>query len=447
MNHSEPTPPNQSAPTTAGEQRPLLSNAFYAVVGNGCYHVCQLGIVVLLAKFATPVIQGQYFLALAIVVPIILFCGLELRGALVADAVGQFPVGAYLSLRRRMLVPATILLSSVLVGFALTGTATGALLLLGGVFAMRLLWSWSEVGWGTFQRRERLDLLAATMILRGGVTLLPFTVLLPLATHGVLANLSPQTATGFAAVLAAVGVAVVWALFDRPRVYDATRWDLGHRRGQLSALLWQTLPLGIVALVINLCDSVPRLVLEGQPDGTQQLGYFGALAHITLAGNLFITQVATAAANRLARSYQTDLPAFWRLGGRLIILALAIGAAFTTLAFLCGHWILRVLYTPDYAAYTIEFQIVVIAQSITLLTNVLGIAATHMRLFRIQVPAQMLTLAATTIAAVILIPRDPIRGAAWTLLARAGVQLVGYVGCVTWGLATRDPRGTDDDGD
>jgi O-antigen/teichoic acid export membrane protein len=151
-----------------------------------------------------------------------------------------------------------------------------------------------------------------------------------------------------------------------------------------------------------------------------------------------VLQAATAAANRIALFYQTDRGALLRLGGRLVGVALAIGGIVLVIALTCGRWLLTVLYTADYAAHVASFQIIVAANVLALLTNVFGVTVTQMRLFWLQVPAQTITLVATTIAAVLLIPGpDPVRGAALTVLVRAIVQFILYAGCVAAGLARR----------
>jgi O-antigen/teichoic acid export membrane protein len=423
-------------------RRSLLLNTFYAIGGTGFYSACQLGVLVLLAKFATPEIAGQYFFALAIATPVVLFCGLELRGAFVADVGNQFSFGTYRRLCELMMVPAAV----VLLGFMLWEVARGSpasyLLILGGVFAAKIIWAIAEVGWGTYQRRERLNLLAGTVGLRALTLILPFAVLLPLFSwlcHGErLAPTRLADGTALAIVLHALGVLAVLLFFDGPRVANPQLWNLGVKRGDLGALFVQTFPLGVVALIINLCDTLPRIVIEAQPGGKAQLGYFGSLAYITLAGNLVIIQAAAAAANRFSQYYNTDVRAFLRLAGLLSAAAVGVGAVVLTVAWFFGGPILRVLYTPDFARYEGEFRIIVIAHCLALLTNVFGTATTQMRLFWVQVPVQIITLASTAVAAILLISGENlVRGAAYTILVRAAVQLVFYTACVGLGLALR----------
>lgn len=380
---------------------------------------------------------------MAIATPLVLLLGLELRGALVADAGGQFTPGTYLALRRWTMLGAAVVLALIVAWHATrAGARLSFLLILAGVFAGKVLWTVAEVGWGLYQRRERLDLLARSLGLRGLALVVPFAVLLPLYNHlshtGQVAPSRLAEGTALAVFAYALGLAAVWHWYDRPRVADPRQVDLATSTPAIRALAAQTLPLGLVALTINLCDTLPRLVIESQADGKTQLGYYGALAYVTLVGNLVVVQAATAASNRLSRHYQTDMRAFLRLGACLVATALAVGVFVVLLVTFCGHWLLRTLYTAEYAQFTDEFRIIVLAHALGLLTSVCGAATTQMRLFWVQVPAQVVTLAATAVAAILLIPGEqPVRGAALTALVRAVVQFVLYGGCVGAGIALR----------
>jgi O-antigen/teichoic acid export membrane protein len=432
---ADPTDIPSVAPAPAAS-RSLFVNTLYAVGGTGFFHVCHLGVVVVLTKFSTPELTGQYFFALALVTPVVLLLGLELRAALVSDAGNQFTVGAYLKLRKRMLWLAAGVLAVLAAWRAVADPRLDMLLILVGVFAARVAWSLAEVGWGTYQRRERLDLMAGSYVLRGLAALWPFLLLLLPAARG---HAGPVTAA--AVLLYALGVGLVYVLFDRRRIRDRALWDLSHTGSALRALAWQTLPLGLVACIVNLCDSFPRWIFESPrvADGVAQLGYFGPLAYVTMVGNLIVIQSTTAAANRLALYYQRDRRAFLRLGGRLTGLALGIGVATLVLALFFSRPFLEFLYTARYARFETEFQLIVLANCLALLTNVFGAAATQMRIFWVQVPIQIITLIATVIAALWLIPgAQPVLGAAQTALVRAVTQLVLYAGCAVFGVVARE---------
>ncbi len=416
----------------------LLSNTLYAVGGMAFFHLCQLGIVVTLNKLTTAEVCGEYFFALAIAQPVMLLLSLELRAAFVSDTHNRFTLGTYLALRWFAVVLGVAVLTGFLVQRIATSDGGATWLITAGVFAARIAWSAAEIGWGTYQRRERLDLLAVSNMLRGVASILPFIVVLPLLVKAL--SVDPVAAAALTIWLYAGGWAVVHIAYDRPRVADRSRWELSWSGTSVRALAWQTLPLGLVALVINLCDSVPRWIFDSAlvPDGKRQLGYFGSLAYITFAGNLMMIQIATASASRLAVYYRTDIQKFRRLVLRLVGVAIAIGGAVLLLATFAGRTILTWLYTAEYGAFKPQFQLIVLGHCLALVTNVLGVATTQMRLFWVQVPAQVITLAATLVAAFLLIPGDrPVQGAAMAAFVRAIAQFLVYVPCFFVGLALR----------
>jgi O-antigen/teichoic acid export membrane protein len=163
------------------------------------------------------------------------------------------------------------------------------------------------------------------------------------------------------------------------------------------------------------------------------------MRYITLGATFLIVQVSTAAGNRLATYYQRDLRSFVRLAAKLTGVAIALGGAILVATWLFGEWLLRVIYTAEYAAHYTDFLVLVLAQAVMLLAAVFGFATTHMRQFWIQVPVQMGVLGITALAAMALVqPENPVRGGAWTMLVRSGTQAVLYFGCVLIGIRWRD---------
>lgn len=409
----------------------------------GAFQACQLAVIVLLAKFAPTDVLGQVRFSLAVAIPILMFCSLELRGALVADVAGEFTFGTYRKLRDVMTALAGLALLGVAVWDGLTERRPAFVLIFVGIGALKLVQSLAEIGWGLFQKRERLDLMAASAILRGAAMLLAFAACVPLfAWFHRAGRIAEETVAYGAALAAAAALALSAALlwfYDRPRVTRQRDHDHNWTWPAVRRLARRTFPLGVVLLLIHLCNSVPEYAIAAQPAGKTALGFFGALAQLTLAGNLIMFQTANAAANRLAISYQTTPRAFARLAGQLLTMAAILGAAIYVVVDLFGWWILRILYTADYAAYVDEFRLIVFAQCIALLTNVFGVLALQMRLFWLQVPAQLLVLAATTLAAWTLIPAapNPVHGGARTLLVRAVVHVSLYALIVLAGILFR----------
>ena len=293
-------------------------------------------------------------------------------------------------------------------------------------------------------RAPGLDLTACSNALRGLSMLAPFALLLPLLA-GQADSTAPmperllRIAAGAVSIYVVLWVAIWW-FFDRRRVVGHADVDLSWSWPALWKLAKQTLPLGLVLLLINLCETVTQWFIKRAAggEGWAELGYFGAMRVVTLGAMFLIVQISTAAGNRLAIYYQKDLRAFIRLAAKLTGIALGVGVCVLGAAFHFGEWFLRVLYTPQHAQHYPEFLILVLAQAVVLLAAVFGSVTTHMRQFWIQVPVQLSVLAITTIAAMLLIgPEQPVRGGAWTMVVRSITQAVLYFGCVLVGIRWR----------
>ena len=415
----------------------------YAVGGMGLFQACQFGMIVLLAKLTPAEVLGQVQYSLAVATPIILFFSLELRGALLADAAGEFSFATYQRLRYLTGgIAGTILLAFAIWEYAHERNLAYALIFV-GMTGAKLVLSFAEVIWGLFQKRERLDLMAASAALRGAALLVAFLALVPAARwleqRGTIS--AEQLAFGpAAAIWLYVGASLAILLsFDRRHLHRRKINNAPATWNAIWRLARHTFPLGLVLLMLHLCNSIPPLAIEAEPGGKAALGHFGALATVTIAGNLAIFQAANAAANRISAFYQTDLRAFLRLAGALLGLAALLAGALLAIALPFGQPLLRILFRADYAAYYPEFCIIVGAQCIALFTNVLGVLVTQMRLFWVQVPAQVIILAGTFIAAMWLVPGadNLVRAGAWTVMVRSVIHVTLYTVCVLIGLIWR----------
>jgi O-antigen/teichoic acid export membrane protein len=436
-------------PTPGSPRRnSIRRNVVYAVLGNGLLNLSRLAVLALLAKLATTEIQGIYtYTTIALASPVVLFFGLELRSAFVADARGEFTFGTYRALRGLGMSLAAIVLLVIVLWQTRADANLPLIWMMLAICAGKIVFALAEVYWGVYQRRERLGLLAWSNALRGVTMLLPFVLLFRwLPALGVY-ELEPEQ-SGQLMRLAALAISLyvlawvaIWQLYDRRLVVAPGDVDPRWKWPAVWKLAKQTFPLGLVFLLINLCDTVTQSLIKraAGDDGWTELGYFGSMRFVTLVAMFLIVQVNIAAGNRLAAAYQHDLRVFVRLAARIAAAALALGAAFLGVAWFHGEWFLRVVYTPAHARYYTEFLILVASQAIVLLAAVFGAVTTYMRQFWIQVPVHLSVLAITTVTAVLLVqPENPVRGGALTELVRSSAQAVLYLGCVLIGVHWRN---------
>jgi O-antigen/teichoic acid export membrane protein len=305
--------------------------------------------------------------------------------------------------------------------------------LLAGAFALRAALQAAELDWGVYQRAERLDWLGTSNALRGVVMLAAFGAFAWFGTVRGWSGAALAAAAVWTSAAAWIGVALT---FDRPRVRQTIRDDQPASRSSVRQALRDALPLTLVALLISLCESIPRLVVRGDPDGLRALGYFGAISYLPMIAHFVILQIGLAASRRLAVSYASDASAFWRLAGRLTIIALGLGASLFIVALLAGRPLLKAFYTDEYAAHFAAFLTLVAAQCVLLLASIWGYVLTQARRFWTQVPAHVAITVMTAAAAGLLIPGNAVAGASQTMLVRSGLHAAIY-GVVLWMVLRR----------
>jgi len=193
--------------------------------------------------------------------------------------------------------------------------------------------------------------------------------------------------------------------FNRARPWPAVR-----------SLALLSLPLGVLGMLDSLNANVPRYFIE-HLHGKAGLGYFSATAYIMMAGQTVISALADAARPRLARLFIFYLREFKSLLFKLLALGSLIGLAGIAAAVVAGRRILGILYGPDYADHADVFTVLMIAAALWYLSGFVYTALTACRVFLIQVALFGVSLMATTIACVILIPTFGLAGAAWSLCA------------------------------
>lgn len=416
----------------------LRRNFFWAFSGNLFYAASQWGMLTALAKLGSPTMVGQFALGLAVTAPVILFFNLQLRGIQATDAKRDYLFGDYLALRLLTTFLALIVLAA-LVGLSNYERATAYVVF--GVAAAKAVESVSDVFYGLMQKHERMDCIALSLILRGGLSLATMAA-------GVF-----YTGT---VVWGVVGMIVSWAgvllFFDMPNGVRIGRnaGNTGHlpatayartlvprwQPRTLSRLARLALPLGGVMLLLSLNTNIPRYFIEHHL-GSEQLGLFSAIAYLLVAGNTVVSALGQSASPRLARHFaQRDRKAFLILLGRLLLIGLGLGMLGILAACFFGREILTLLYTPQYAERADIFVGIMVAATFSYLASFLGYGMTATRSFSPQLPLFALVTASTFVASLLLVPKVGLMGAVLATLASVLVQFLGSC-WVNWRALSR----------
>ncbi len=412
-----PDPAREGAARRAGPQPlSLRVNFSWSLVGNVVYAASQWGMVVVIAKLGTPEMVGQFALAFAIAAPVFMFTNLALRSVQVTDAAHAYRFGEYLVLRLAM----TALGLATVAGLLLVTDYERSIVLVTALVGVaKASESLSDICYGLMQQRERMDLIARSLVLKG------------LGSLGAVTSILALTGS---LVLAVAGLAASWLLlfaaFDlrRTRLFDTSERPGGGTRavrpGRLRRLAVLALPLGLAMMLISLNSSIPRYFIE-EALGERALGFYSALAYLVIGGATVVHALGQSASPRLAQTYAAgDRRGFARLLGRLVALTLAFGCAGWLGAFLLGRPILGAVYTPEYAAYAPLFTALMGVAVLWYATDLLGYGLTAMRAFKVQLPILAVSTAANALLCAWLLPRLGLVGAVWALLAYAVLYLL-----------------------
>ena len=412
----------------------LRANFSWTFVGNVVYAACQWAMLVVLAKFGSPEIVGQFALGLAVTAPVIMLTNLQLRSIQATDARQEYRFGDYLGLRLAV-TPLAMLIIAAITLVSGYGWRVSLVVLLIGV--AKVFESISDVFYGLLQRHERMDRIAKSMMLKGPLSLLALAATIVL-THSILWG-AAALAAAWALLLVVYdipnGAVVLAAAGDRASLRPV--WD----RRRLATLTWLALPLGIVMMLGSLVTNVPRYFIE-RLAGTHDLGIFAAMAYIVVAGTTVVDALGQAVSPRLATRYAAgEVGAFRTLVLRVLGISAALGAVGVLLSVTVGRPVLSLLYRPEYAAHLDVFIWIIAAAGIGYLASVFGYAMTAARYFTIQVPIYAVSLVAVTAACALLIPRHGILGAAWATAIMFAVQLPMKGAAVWYALRKRAARG------
>ncbi len=375
-----------------------------------------------LAWLGTRRALGQYVLGLSIAAPVISFTMLQLRAVQVTDVRGEFSFGDYFGTRILWTLVAVAAIVVTALWLVEDATTFWVVMLVG---LMKCVDSLSDIVRGLFQGLERMDLTAVSLMVKGVLSLAALAV-----TMWLTQSIVPASA---AMVIAWTASFVVNDLRCARRLRRETigaKAAVGmlrprFRRSAIVRLTSISLPLGVVMALISLQTNIPRYFLQIYA-GEEAVGCFGAIVYPMMAGIVVTAALGQSACTRLARSFVADLPEFQRLLGKLTAFSAALGFVLVVGTYLFGRPVLRMMYGPSFADYYSEFVVVALACGIQLVGSCWGYGMTAARFFRAQVAITVGSCIATAGAALVLVPRFGVMGAAEAVLATSLVMAVGF---------------------
>jgi O-antigen/teichoic acid export membrane protein len=400
----------------------LRTDFTWVLSGNLLYSACQWGIIVALAKLGNPEQVGEYALGMAVSAPIVLFANLGLRALLVSELKDRFSFGQYLTFRLVSLGAALLLIVGAVACMQSNWRLGGIVVLVGFAQALEFI---SETYYGFMQKHERMDRIAASLLLKGPLSLAALCGAMYVTRSIVWAVIG--LVFGRLLVLLAWDSRLDFAKTERSAFGVHLEWN----SSEMLTLLRMALPLGIISMLISLNLSIPRYFVEAH-SGSAELGIFSAIASLLTAGNLVVSAFGQAIFLPVARACAAVDRAKYR---GYVAMAAALGGAFGGLAILgtilFGRSILAHLFRPEYGERPDILFRLMIAGTIMFIASGLGYVITAAGSLRPQIPMLLAAAIAAAATSAWSIPKYGLSGAADAALAAALVQLMGS-GAILW---------------
>lgn len=393
-------------------QRPSLRlNFAWTLIGNLVYAGSQWLLLVLLAKFTSAADVGLFALGLAITAPVFMLTNLQLRAIQATDTQNSYQFGDYMT-GRLLMTAVALLVVVVILGVGNYESQVAWVIFLIGL--TKATESFSDIIYGLWQKEERMNLIALSMIAKAGTSLLAMGGLLWLTGNllwGIVGLLG-----AWSAVAMLFDVVVLWQ--GGGRLHLRWQWKTLWALGQLA------FPMGVVMMLISLNSNIPRYFLENLA-GAEELGYFAAVGSLVMVGNTVVGALGQAVVTRLAHYYNLGRGQdFRQLLAKLLAVAILLGIAGLVVAWVIGAWVLGWLFAPDYALFG---NVLIGMMGVALLLYIasfLGYALTAVRYFKAQMGLFGLVTAVLLLSSWLFIPPYHSWGAVGSLGLATLIQLV-----------------------
>jgi O-antigen/teichoic acid export membrane protein len=392
-------------PVTA--QPPSLRSSFlWTAGGNAANGLSQWAVLSVLAKLGSAEMLGEYALAVAVTLPVAMLAHLNMRAVLATDVTGAHSFADYRAARFVANAAAAIAFA---VFSLVEGGLVGAAVFLLGISL--LVENTSDLLYAVMQKRDRMDLIAKSMILRSALSI-------------VFVAAAVSLLRDVAAACAGLLLSRVASLVLVDRRYGRTETGVLHDPW---GVLRTSLPLGFTLLLISLTTNVPRYAIE-RFLGTRELGIFAAVASFVALGSTLVNALGQSVLTRLAKHFATsDYAHMRRLAWQLAAFTLALSAVGTALAASVGRPVLRLLYRPEFAEYNDVLAFILAAAGLGWTAAMLGYVTTGMRMFKAQTLLVAAAAATSAIVSYASVPSLGLYGGALAIGSAGAVQLIGQV--------------------
>ncbi len=318
-------------------------------------------------------VLGIYALALAVVSPVFALGNMNLRAIQATDAKDSVSFVSYAQFRQLFSIISVLICLSLAVGMYYNNADICLAIMCLAFY--KYFESKSDLVHGYLQKKERMDLIANSIMVRG------ITNALVIAFVYYLTN----------SLVQALAAAIIksWAVYyfvdagnyhRLNQEYDEEQDLQSKTISQMFVIAW---PLGIVVFANTLNLNIPRYFIA-EYSGEAMLGIFASISYFIVAGSTLVNAIGQSAVPRLAKYSNTDFVAFRGLSRKIFLLIILVGLVGVWIAEYFGAFILRQVYTATIATYSSLFVQVMWAGLMIYASAAIGCSLTALRDFKFQ---------------------------------------------------------------
>lgn len=388
----------------------LRKNFLWTFSSTLVYGFVQWCIVIIIARYGSPELVGQFSLATGMVLPVFAFLNFHLRVVYVTSPQRNALFGDYLWLRVCTTVLALLL---ILIMSFLFGYENDLLFVAVAYGVVRGAEALSDILFAPAQKGERMNFMALSIILRSLVSLL-----IVFCTIKFSGRLVPAIF-----LMAAWELCVAIFLDYRiARVFSEIRFSVQADR--LKRIIKKSYPLGIAMGLTILIGTIPRFIVDHYL-GIKEVGYFGAIQYFYVASGMVITAINSASIPRLSKYYvDGKLALFYSLLRKLFIFGFVFGVAGIVFFSVFGRFILEFFYAGDYGLYSRELVIIIVAASIQYLVAIAASGILAMNRFWNMVFVLLVGMVSILFLGIVFVAQYSMMGAVYSMLVSSVLQLL-----------------------
>ena len=384
----------------------IIKNLSWTFFANLFVGLTKWLVIVLIARFLSPIEVGIYSLAFAITAPITLFANMKLRSLYVTGDNESFSNYIYSRNGITVLTIATLLI----IGILIYPEYFMIIMLVG---ATKVLDLQSDIYYALPHKDNEMDLIGKLMIVKHLTILFSFSITMIISENLILSL--------FIQIL----IQILFLYFIEINIINSKyKYVKNYSIKAVKKILLLGLPLGLVQMLVSLNTAIPRYLLEFI-ESPQVLGYFSAIAYIITIGNTMMNSITQNFLPMLSEKIRNNkFNSFKRLVFiKLSLFSFVLGSALIIGSFLFGEVFLGIVYGKEYADYNHILILMSVALTINFISWNFDTALLSLRYISIQPKIAFFILVINLFLSYFLIKENGIYGAAFSMIIINLIQL------------------------